>query len=106
MVASTGGGIGSGIVSSGVVCSTGGAGSGDITLSSSRPQAASSNAAAARGRRPCFIACPRRRGDGCSVRHDFLPDRKRVVWGKSVSVRLAIGGCRFIKKNINKHTSL
>src|SRR3546814_5533641 len=45
MVSSTGGGIGSGIVSSGVVCSTGGTGSGDITLSSSRPQAASSNAA-------------------------------------------------------------
>src|SRR3546814_17094489 len=28
-------------------------------------------------------------------------DRKRVVWGKSVSVRGDLGGCRIIKKNKN-----
>src|SRR3546814_20836512 len=27
------------------------------------------------------------------------PDRKSVVWGKSVSVRVALGGRRIIKKN-------
>src|SRR3546814_13257813 len=33
--------------------------------------------------------------------NDLAPDRKSVVWGKSVSVRVDLGGRRIIKK---KHT--
>src|SRR3546814_11924951 len=32
----------------------------------------------------------------------LIPDRKRVVEGKSVSVRVDLGGSRIIKKNKNK----
>src|SRR3546814_18273802 len=32
----------------------------------------------------------------------FTPDRKSVVWGKSVSVRVDLGGGRIIKKKKNK----
>src|SRR3546814_14445372 len=35
-------------------------------------------------------------------RHDGVLDRKSVVMGKSVSVRLVLGGRRIIKKNKNK----
>src|SRR3546814_11917014 len=31
-------------------------------------------------------------------------DRKSVVWGKSVSVRLNLGGCRIIKKKKQKNS--
>src|SRR3546814_17857978 len=31
-------------------------------------------------------------------------DRKSGVWGKSVSVRVDLGGCRIIKKKNNKNT--
>src|SRR3546814_7438735 len=57
MVSSTGGGIGSGIVSSGVVCSTGGTGSGDITLSSRSEEAHTHKAPHHRGRRNGVLAC-------------------------------------------------
>src|SRR3546814_19310063 len=34
-----------------------------------------------------------------------LPDRKSVVWGKSVSVRVDLGGRRIIKKKNNNKTT-
>src|SRR3546814_19826819 len=42
-----------------------------------------------------------------ALRSDFAAlgdrDRKRVVWGKSVSVRVDIGGMRIIKKKSRTH---
>src|SRR3546814_1586991 len=34
----------------------------------------------------------------------WIPDRKRVVWGKSVSVRVDLGGRRIIKQKIRQDT--
>src|SRR3546814_15516468 len=50
------------------------------------------------------------RHDGLLDRHLALgatvqPDRKRVVSGKSVSVRVDLGGSRIIKKKIQSNTS-
>src|SRR3546814_20914179 len=39
-----------------------------------------------------------------SAQDEVLQDRKSVVEGKSVSVRLDLGGRRFIKKKKRKHT--
>src|SRR3546814_21048494 len=37
---------------------------------------------------------------------DIHPDRKRVVSGQRVSVRVALDGCRTIKKNKKKHNDI
>src|SRR3546814_16832300 len=59
------------------------------------------------GQHPCAVrACAERQGYGprqCGATRGDLPDRKSVVWGKSVSVRLDLGGVSIIKKKkINK----
>src|SRR3546814_11574318 len=36
--------------------------------------------------------------------HDGAEDRKSVVWGKSVSVRVGLGGRRIIKKKKQSHS--
>src|SRR3546814_16981455 len=43
---------------------------------------------------------------GLAIRFALIEDRKRVVSGKSVSVRVALGGRRTIKKKKNTHTQL
>src|SRR3546814_15117420 len=39
--------------------------------------------------------------DGDAIGREFGADRKRVVWGKCVSVRVDLGGRRLLKKKKN-----
>src|SRR3546814_15697927 len=48
---------------------------------------------------PGLLICKNRHAGRHHAR--VVGDRKSVVWGKSVSVRVDLGGRRFIKKNTN-----
>src|SRR3546814_17795799 len=52
------------------------------------------------GRRKAWLTCAQDRGNSChpSATRQCLQDRKHVVWGTSVSVRVDFSGSRLIKK--------
>src|SRR3546814_14425843 len=70
-----------------------------ISRASSAPRGRVPRRAPLRRRRPCFASLRRRGRRGCRPRRR---DRKSVVSGKSVSVRVDLGGRRIIKKNKKK----
>src|SRR3546814_20336399 len=56
--------------------------------------------------RPCFDIAPRRGQARFFAAHMMNQDRTSVVQGKSVSVRVDLGGSRIIKKKNKQHNSL